>query len=117
MGQDEFGPFIQHDGKGCPPEVIGRVIEGQIECAVNAKGVKAGSVITECGLITQELAVNPNWDWQNFGRVMQARNGNIYSVGRVIQYRIRKDRAVERMRKKAAALDCVAPRTFAACGQ
>jgi hypothetical protein len=54
MADDEFGPWIEHDGKGCPvPD--GTVVRVVDFC--NARGVRPPSV---------GVARNgPSWDWRN----------------------------------------------------
>lgn len=66
----EWGPWIEHDGKGCPcrGEYVHIVYEDQIEfCGIAGSGEYGGK----------------SWDWSNAG---------LFS--RVIRYRIRKPRGL-----------------------
>lgn len=77
--EGEWGPWIDHDGKGCPLPV-GTVVEGRFEW-------KVGHFVHEIYVLTDKT---PSWDWRNWGRP--------YGDGRLVmalrRYRVRKPRAL-----------------------
>lgn len=83
--KEEWGPWIEHDGKGMPAEVVGRVI------LVFAEDHRGGTM--------EEMGCPRNfwhpiygaWDHQNYGKRIPGTN---QAYARVIRYRIRKPRAL-----------------------
>ncbi len=82
MTQEEWGPWIEHDGRGVPPHLIGRWIE--IECR-NALG---RPWVSE-GVLTLPLSKFTVMCWSG-GGWMTARD----HCAPVIRYRIRKPRGL-----------------------
>lgn len=110
MRDDDFGPWIDHDGKDCPADVMGSVIRVHIECAgEDSDGHVLGDIVTQTVLVTHKSLKNPLWDWSRFGNLINMKGGDIGICGRVVRYRIRKDPHVELMRKKAASIDGIRP--------
>ena len=67
MTEEQWGPWIEHDGRGCP--CIGEYVQGVGDCG---------------GVIEAEVKFDgPAWHWSNAG---------IFEV--VIRYRIRKPRGI-----------------------
>lgn len=80
MSEDvEWGPWVDHDGKGCPLPV-GMIFEGKYEWL-------PGRFMMRLRAVEPDM---PAWDWRNWGRVMPC--GRKQSVLR--RYRIRKPRAL-----------------------
>ncbi len=84
---DEWGPWIEHDGKGCPL-AIGQIAEIVHE---NASGYISQYV-------TKPIAFtdHPDWDHRNFRRVRIWR-GLEGLCGRVLRYRVRRPSALRRL--------------------
>ena len=76
---DEFGPWVQHDGKGCP-------VKGQFVRSVDAAGIEmehlAGMLVEKEGIIPVD-----SWDWDQCNR---------YDVWhwRILRYRIRRPKGL-----------------------
>lgn len=79
----EWGPWIEHDGKGCP-----------------CRGMWAEAVVATLPDMThtyqRETLVNggPQWLWENAQRVSRETETHRYVIGGVIRYRIRKPRGL-----------------------
>ena len=101
----EWGPWIDHDGMGCPDSVRGRVIEVEV---MRFDQIVTGQII----LVTSIIADSPLWQDKYFGHPLRTQSGRRGIAGKVIRYRIRKDRSVELMKAKAAALDKVSPKAL-----
>lgn len=86
---DEWGPWIEHDGKGMPDEVIGVDLECMVERNEDMPETKA----EDC----EEIASAP-WLW-----------AIIPCDYRVIRYRVRKPRALRDLIDLAANLPDVSP--------
>ena len=86
MTEEEWGPWIEHDGSGCPLRV-GSYTE---EIGISPTGLPTeGS-----GFLNRDEL--PSWDWTNYGKII---NGIAY--GKVIRYRIRKPKALQQLREIA----------------
>jgi hypothetical protein len=91
---DEWGPWIEHDGKGCP--VLGMYCETRWESLFVVQSWE--------GVVTDRWA--PAFVWAN--HLQETPRGKLW--GRVIRYRVRKPRAlldliemVERMPERVNA--------------
>lgn len=84
---DEWGPWIEHDGKGCP------VLSGQYLRATGSNGAEVEGVMRN-----PRLAFG--WDWMG-------PSGNPCDF--IIRYRVRKPRALLEMIARAEALPRIAP--------
>lgn len=78
---NEWGEWQIHDGKGCPPQLIGQ----WVNCITELKS--GGFRDIENRVVHGKGA---SWDWQNFGQVNH--RGGRWT--RIIRYRIRKPRAL-----------------------
>ena len=91
MLNDEFGPWVEHHGRGMPVPP-GTVVEAECE---NVTG-KIVYVVRIAGA-TGGLA----WNWNNFGKI---------TVWRALRYRIRKPRGMADIEKairiRADDLEC-----------
>lgn len=82
MSEDvEWGPWVEHDGRGCPLPV-GTMIEAVYEWRV-------GCFCTEVHPVPRST---PSWDWRNWGRPYSATDPRLVMALR--RYRIRKPRAL-----------------------
>lgn len=81
MTDQEFGPWILHDGSGCPQEVqVGRYIQAVTQDYT-------GGEWNEEGVVHQAAAESPCW-W------MKEANGDFK---RVLRYRLRRSPGVQRL--------------------
>lgn len=113
-----WGPWVEHDGKGCPIAVMGRLIQAELLLACgDERGGRRGDVRIDEGIIELQFFHNPMWRWENYGELFVFTTGPYkgreFRAAKVLRYRIRKDRSVELMKAKAAALDCVSPKVLA----
>lgn len=85
---DEWGPWIEHDGQGCPcpGEYCQMVFEGPVGVFEKGEGVASTG--------------GYSWDWSLFN--WQVPGGGI--VARILRYRIRKPRALRQLREIAASV-------------
>lgn len=83
---EEWGPWIEHDGKGCP--CVGKWVQSYkvsiSECGCFSNGLRH---ITSEGI----AGISPwNWDWSQSGKI--APNGKVAS--KIIRYRIRRPKGM-----------------------
>lgn len=86
---DEWGPWIEHDGKGCP--CLGAWAQTE-RLGVNGRWADGADVISSRGnraLIEGRILHPENWDWSKFGQVAHGQR-----VSKVLRYRIRKPRGL-----------------------
>lgn len=76
--EQEWGPWIDHDGKGYPPEVIGRVC--QVTQVCQSRGFFTDAEFVCLG----RWPDGGSWNW-----------GNYPETTKIIRYRIRKHRAMK----------------------
>lgn len=86
---EEWGPWIEHDGKGCPVK-SGTIVMAECEGPIGIFRI----------VEAQALANGEGWDWSLFGAIML--DGTLNS--RVIRYRIRKPRGLIILEKIIADL-------------
>jgi hypothetical protein len=92
---EEWGPWIEHDGKGCPCVGQWAQVVGQYP---------AQKVVQVEGIVRRTVA----WDWSNWGK------RTAYGIeGKVLRYRIRKPRALIELRDMIADLPNPAERVDA----
>lgn len=73
---EEWGPWIEHDGRGCPPEIcVGKFMQAKYR---NGK--------LHGGLIRSTILNAPNWFWPK-------RSGKIFDTD-CMEYRIRKPKGL-----------------------
>lgn len=82
--QDEWGPWIEHDGRGFPLE-----IDGFYVIVVGVYTCDGAEVFKEGFVKADDVGSATSWDWSNFGRLILGRKW-----GKVIRYRIRKPRGM-----------------------
>lgn len=75
---DEWGPWIEHDGKGCP--CVGDWVRAELRCGSELEG-RAGSECSAAGIPTYHP--ESRWMWTHYPR-----------DGEIIRYRIRKPRGL-----------------------
>lgn len=75
---EEWGPWIEHDGKGYPPDVIGQVCQAVDVCRV--RGVFFDGEEFVC---YGQHPDGGSWNWENFPEITM-----------ILRYRIRKPRAL-----------------------
>lgn len=75
---EEYGPWIEHDGKGCP--VIGMYVQDEWETFMTGEIRQSEGVVHKIHI--------EGWDWTYFG---SARG----TTGRVLRYRIRQTLAFQ----------------------
>lgn len=81
---EEWGPWIEHDGKGCP--CLGAW----------ARTERVGlnifpSTGTRHAIIEGRILEPANWDWSRYGELMPGGT----SASKILRYRIRKPRALQ----------------------
>lgn len=101
--REEWGPWIKHDGKGCPCVGMWVRMEGY-------------NMRTNGPVVIREKIVedSPSWNWKmasgHAGRI-RLRNGRmVRSVAAVIRYRIRKPRALIQLREMIETLPAPSPK-------
>ncbi len=87
---DEWGPWIEHDGKGCP-FAAGVVVEAVGEWEI-------GRFVRQVYRVAKET---PSWDWRNWGR----RHADGRKIMALRRYRIRKPRALLDLIERVRELD------------
>lgn len=87
-----WGPWIEHDGAGCPPSIIGKWID--MEAQHGPIGPRAGQVERREGPADPTTV---EWDWRFFGMVW----GKTI-IARIIRYRVRKPSALTLLERIAA---------------
>ncbi len=83
---DQWGPWIDHDGAGCPV-AIGTL--GEMTGESHALSVYGSNVTTVYGDLS---TAGQAWDWSQFGRPSLAGNG---AVGKVLRYRVQRPRGLQ----------------------
>lgn len=84
---EEWGPWIDHDGRGCPLAVgVAVIIRHE-----NA----AGKISTYPARVCRDVD-HPDWDHRNFRRLVAWR-GMEGVAGRVLAYRLRRPDALRRL--------------------
>lgn len=91
----EWGPWINHDGKGVPLCVIGREIE------VYAEQID-GSFTSQIGIITSGQSDNVNLRCWNWSFAFCGNPGSGWAYAKILKYRIRRASAIEQLRELAA---------------
>ncbi len=88
---DEWGPMIEHDGRGCPcvgmyaRRILSTGGVGKFDCTDDDEWEIIGIVVVgPCSA----------WDWNNFGKV----KSNGLRTAKVIRYSIRTPRALVQLR-------------------
>lgn len=113
MRQDEgeWGPWIEHNGKGCPPDLIGRVVLIEFRLSHDDRdGGKAGQHHFVEVLVNDAYASLPEWWRDQFGEIAQnSTTGEDYGVADIIRYRIRKPRALGQLREMIETLPAPDP--------
>jgi hypothetical protein len=111
---DEWGPWIEHDGKGCPVP-LGVLVEALWRCERDGDKYRAGQEGTTAGIVTEAIRRHPAWVWDNFGKRVAHPSGSVGRMdGKFIRYRIRRPRALQEMIRRAADLDAPAPQEVTA---
>ena len=93
MSDDDWEPWVEHDGKGCPDSIAGKWI--QVVAEHGPKGILAGQIETQEGVADP---CHAEWDWKNFGILAPI---GVY-VARILRYRVRKPKGLELLRAIAA---------------
>lgn len=97
--QEDWGPWVQHDGKGCP--CVGQYVE--LELTTDGLGVTASGK-TDWTIIGIVQAGNLlAWDWSKFNTMKP--NGML--TPKVIRYRIRRPKGMAIL--NAVLADFLAP--------
>lgn len=103
---DEFGPWIEHDGRGCPASLFGTVALIEVKLAAfDDEGGKCGQVVYTETIINELMASLPEWHRNLFGTyAVRPDDGRTYAVPDIIRYRVRKPRALQQLRDLAKDL-------------
>lgn len=88
----EWGPWIEHDGMGCPLPV------GTL-CRVAMEGAPGDVKQTDTVIKPMNLW---GWDWMNYGLPIQMIDGRQGLCGRVLRYRVHKPDAITLLERIAA---------------
>ncbi|WP_422074150.1 hypothetical protein [Tranquillimonas rosea] len=89
----QWGPWIRHDGKGLPPELIGKSVHAVAEMA-------DGRMTEEVGTPMEDDELNRCWDWSYFRCYSETFN---WHWSRVTRYRVRKPDALVQLERLAAS--------------
>ncbi len=81
---EDWGPWIEHDGKGCP--CLGMWAERYGVSKTHFAGMPGVKEITKAGIVVNPLA----WDWDNYG--LPGPRGLL--IPKIIRYRIRRPKAL-----------------------
>ncbi len=87
---EEWGPWIEHDGAGCP--CVGMWVQTE-RIGTTSNWIGGGKVIHRNGkkaICEGRATDNPNWYWAEFGGVHP--DGGL--VSKILRYRIRKPRGL-----------------------
>lgn len=93
---EEWGPWIEHDGKGVPLCVIGKVSEVIAEHFDGTTTRQSGVIIDPTGDCYRA------WNWSFFGKICVEQKC-LYA--RVLRYRIRKPRGLLLLQKLIAEIE------------
>ena len=93
---EEWGPWIEHDGNGCPPNLIGEILLIEFRLAANDEdGGRDGQIAYTETIVNELFASLPEWERSKFGSyARRPDDGRTYAVADVIRYRIRKPRGL-----------------------
>jgi len=96
---EEWGPWIEHDGKGCPAECIGKFLLIELRLAAHDEdGGKPGDINYNELFCCEGMAGLPEWYTENFGQIVECNfRGVMYACCEIIRYRIRKPRAMKQI--------------------
>lgn len=75
--REEWGPWIEHDGRGYPSGVVGQYVQAEEEC------VARGLLPPETGLVLGQHIDGGSWNWANHPQYTK-----------ILRYRVRKPRAL-----------------------
>lgn len=89
---EEWGPWIEHDGRGCPLP-SGTVVQVVFEEAPGDYTRPLVGVVQANG--------GYSWDWRLWGKLAPDGTG---IVSRIIRYRVRKPRALAQLRDMVESL-------------
>lgn len=103
--REEWGPWVEHDGKGRPVSV-GLLAQWVIEKSDGRARIVAGAgrTVEEWGkfaTVTGQIYDGLGWEWDNFGK-RHPITGRL--IPKVIRYRIRKPRALIQLREMIETL-------------
>lgn len=89
----DWGPWIEHDGKGCPVS-IGYVVQARWLATNSGNRYQKGDTgLTRIVQVTDAVVQHLAWDWRNEGKVF----GGKRCSGRFTAYRIRRPKALEEL--------------------
>ena len=91
---EEWGPWIEHDGRGCP--CVGRYVQVEFDDGQVAEGV-AG--VSSAQAIADGFDPLVSWKW-----ALVATENWLFIAARIIRYRIRKPRALKQLRDLVESL-------------
>ena len=94
----EWGPWIEHDGRGHPESLIGSYVMAVLQTHTGNYRTFEGRSFGACCVASKA------WDWSFFGKS----SGKGYAFGKVIKYRIRKPPALVYLQKIAHDVDATA---------
>lgn len=103
----EWGPWIDHDGQGCPNNLVGSIVRISIQLACADRwGGGEGHIRFQETRISPDDLNNPMWEWENFGKPYHYTSGpyageNFYA-GRILRYQIRQFSAMRDLKELAA---------------
>ncbi|MEJ6397023.1 hypothetical protein [Yoonia sp. 208BN28-4] len=87
---DAWGPWIAHDGRGCPSGLLGKVVEVQ---AILFSGRAASDIVA----VDHWIAKMGDWSHANFGTRGIYPCGSIGECGKITRYRIQKPKALREL--------------------
>jgi hypothetical protein len=93
---EEWGPWIEHDGKGLPPGLFGQFVQAFAETT-------DGRTYSQAGIVRQPVKDEHRpWDWSYFGEISV---WQLKFYSRVLRYRIRKPRSLTQLQDMIADID------------
>ena len=90
MEQQDWGPWVEHDGKGCPV-AAGQIVEAELEGWPNR--------VFRYTYVHLQGGQARNWDWSHWLVTDEAG----YVVCRILRYRTRQSAQMDLLRRIAAA--------------
>jgi len=110
MSDEEWGPWIEHDGSGCPVPV-GTIVKLELEGFVKngrwnfQEGTKVLHTSIDKAIVIRAAANNHSWNWDNYGK-LTTRNTR---VSKVLRYQVKKPKGLVILEKLLQELPTPTP--------
>ena len=91
--REEWGPWVPHDGKGCP--CVGKLVQCEWERYPGSFRVDNDAALARGG---------KGWFWQFWLKPIVGDSGDIGLCARITRYRIKRPRALQQLREMIETL-------------